>query len=115
MPNADVKITDLDADAQQQALIDFAKFYIRHFRSNDLEILSQYKVDYAMNDINHYLYVNHSFSPAELATGVLAYKREMFLEILKTVDLAYNTDGSLKGNTWSAWYHQEYAAIAPGI
>lgn len=108
-------ITDLDENAQQTALTDFAHFYIAHFKQNDLEILSQYRVDYSMNDINRYLFENRYFSPAELIAGVLKYKRPLFLNILKTVKVAYNANGSLKDTTWEGWYHQNYAQIEQGI
>lgn len=115
MADSELTITDLDDAAQQKALSDFAHFYLRHYRTNDLEILSDYKVDYAMNDINLYLYENQVFSPAELIARVLQYKRPLFLSILKTVALPYNANGTLKDNTWDDWYHQSYARIQQGI
>lgn len=114
LQNQDLTITDLDEHAQATALTDFVHFYLEHYRTNDLEILSQFKVDYAMNDINQYLYANRSFSPDELATGVLAYKQHMFVEILKTINLPFNENGSLKDNTWDGWYQQEFAKIPQG-
>ncbi|MDT6979283.1 hypothetical protein [Levilactobacillus zymae] len=115
MSDSVLTITDLDENAQQTALTDFAHFYIAHFKQNDLEILSQYRVDYSMNDINRYLFENRYFSPAELIAGVLKYKRPLFLNILKTVKVAYNANGSLKDTTWEGWYHQNYAQIEQGI
>lgn len=114
MQNEDLTITDLDENARQTALSDFAHFYIRHYRTNDLEILSQFKVDYAMNDINMYLYANKYFSPDELVAGVLANKSDLFLTILKTVNLAYNASGVLKDLTWDGWYKQQYVGIPEG-
>ncbi|WP_341779906.1 hypothetical protein [Levilactobacillus sp. HBUAS70063] len=114
MQNQDLTITDLDEHAQLTALTDFVHFYLEHYRTNDLEILSQFKVDYAMNDINMYLYANRNFSPDQLAAGVLAYKKNLFLEILKTINLPFNENGSLKEKTWDGWYQQEYAKIPEG-
>jgi len=110
----DLTITDLDEHAQTTALTDFVHFYLEHYRTNDLEILSQFKVDYAMNDINMYLYANRNFSPDQLAAGVLAYKKNLFVEILKTINLPFNENGALKENTWDGWYQQEYAKIPQG-
>src|SRR5699024_9110177 len=114
LQNQDLTITDLDEHAQLTALTDFVHFYLEHYRTNDLEILSQFKVDYAMNDINMYLYANRNFSPDQLAAGVLAYKKNLFLEILKTINLPFNENGSLKEKTWDGWYQQEYAKIPEG-
>lgn len=114
MQNPDLTITDLDENAQNAALTDFVHFYLRHYRTNDLEILANYQVDYAMNDINMYIFANQYFSPDQLAAGVLGNKRDLFLTILKTVDLPYTANGSLKDLTWDGWYAQEYAKIAEG-
>ena len=91
----DLTITDLDEHAQLTALTDFVHFYLEHYRTNDLEILSQFKVDYAMNDINMYLYANRNFSPDQLAAGVLAYKKGLFVEIMKTINLPFNENGKI--------------------
>ncbi|MCM6796511.1 hypothetical protein [Levilactobacillus brevis] len=114
MQDTELTITDLDEPAQQTALTDFAHFYLRHYRTNDLEIIAQYKVDYAMNDINMYLYANQYFQPQQLAADVLTNKRDLFLAILQTINLPYNTNGSLKDNSWDSWYQQQYAAIDEG-
>ncbi|MFC6261534.1 hypothetical protein [Levilactobacillus fujinensis] len=114
MQNQDLTINDLDEHAQQTALTDFTKFYLRHYKTNDLEILSQYKVDYAMNDINMYLYANNNFHPDELVAGVLALKHDLFVSILSTMDIAFNENGSLKDTTWEGWYQQEYAKVVDG-
>ncbi|MCF7522684.1 hypothetical protein L3X07_03550 [Levilactobacillus brevis] len=111
MQNPELTITDLDEAAQQTALTDFAHFYLRHYRTNDLEIIAQYKVDYAMNDINMYLYANQYFQPQQLAADVLINKRDLFLAILQTINLPYNANGSLKDNSWDSWYQQQYATI----
>ena len=114
MQNPELTITDLDEAAQQTALTDFAHFYLRHYRTNDLEIIAQYKVDYAMNDINMYLYANQYFQPQQLAADVLINKRDLFLAILQTINLPYNANGSLKDNSWYSWYQQQYATIDEG-
>jgi len=114
LQNQDLTINDLDEHAQQTALTDFIKFYLRHYKTNDLEILSQYKVDYAMNDINMYLYTNKNFHPDELVAGVLDLKRDLFISILSTMDIAFNENGSLKDTTWEGWYQQEYAKVVEG-
>ncbi|WP_203642218.1 hypothetical protein [Levilactobacillus andaensis] len=114
MQNQDLTINDLDEHAQQTALTDFVKFYLRHYKTNDLEILSQYKVDYAMNDINMYLYANKNFHPDELVAGVLGLKHDLFVSILSTMDIAFNENGSLKDTTWEGWYQQEYAKVVEG-
>lgn len=114
LQNPDLTINDLDENAQSTALTDFVHFYLRHYRTNDLEILASFKVDYAMNDINMYIYANLNFSPAQLAEGVLANKRDLFLTILKTVNLPYTASGALKDITWEGWYAQQYAGIAEG-
>ena len=108
-------ITDLDEGAQDTALTEFAHFYLRHYKTNDLEILSDFRVDYSMNDINTYLFENRFFSPDQLIAGVLRNKRQLFLNILKTVGIAYNADGSLKDTTWEYWYAQRYAQIKQGL
>lgn len=115
LQNPDLSITDLDEHTQSTALTDFVHFYIAHYRKNDLEILSQYKVDYVMNDVNQYLYANQSFSPEQLAAGVLQYKQSSFIEILKTIGLSFTDNGALKDNTWEGWYTQQYAKVQQGI
>jgi len=115
LADSDLTITDLAEGAQQTALSDFAHFYLRHYRTNDLEILSDFRVDYSMNDINTYLFANKNFSPDQLIAGVLKYKTPLFLNILKTIAIPYNENGSLKDNTWEGWYAQHYAQIKQGL
>ncbi|GEO68018.1 hypothetical protein [Levilactobacillus spicheri] len=115
MADSALTITDLDEGAQDTALTEFAHFYLKHYRTNDLEILSDYRVDYSMNDINTYLFENRFFSPEELIAGVLKYKRPLFMNILKTVGLPYNANGSLQDITWEGWYAQRYAQINQGL
>ncbi|RXI75696.1 hypothetical protein [Levilactobacillus suantsaii] len=115
MSDSELTITDLDESAQETALMDFVKFYVQHYKQNNLEILSQYKVDYAMNDINQYLFENRYFAPEQLVEAVLKTKRELFLTILKTLKLPYNANGALKDNTWDGWYRQSFAKIQQGI
>ena len=115
MADSTFTITDLEEDAQATALNDFVHFYLKHYRDNSLEILSDYRVDYAMNDINTYLFENRSFSPDQLIAGVLKNKRQLFLNILKTVDLPYTEKGTLKDVTWDGWYTQRYAQINQGL
>jgi len=67
-----------------------------------------------MNDINMYIYANRNFGPDQLAAGVLEYKKNLFVEILQTINLPFNENGSLKENTWDGWYQQEYAKIPQG-
>ncbi|HJE87245.1 MAG TPA: hypothetical protein K8U88_06620 [Levilactobacillus hammesii] len=115
MADSELTITDLDEGAQATALSDFAHFYLRHFKTNDLEILSDFRVDYSMNDINKYLFENRFFSPDQLITGVLKYKSPLFLSILKTIGMTFNANGSLKDTTWEGWYAQHYAQISQGL
>lgn len=115
MADSALTITDLDEGAQSAALTEFAHFYLKHYQQNDLEILSDYRVDYSMNDINTYLFENRFFSPDELIAGVLKSKSPLFLTILKTVNMPYNENGSLKDVTWEGWYAQRYAQIKQGL
>lgn len=66
-----VSFDKLDETVSNKAVEDFVDFYLRWFKKNDLEILAEYKIDYYLADINHYIFENESFTPEQMKKNYL--------------------------------------------
>lgn len=109
---ADVVTFDkLDDAATKKAVGDFIEFYLRWFKKNDLEILAEYKIDWYLADINHYIFENKSFTPEQMKNDLLEQRGKDLKHVISVINPEYYDDGSLKAESWDKWYHEKFEKV----
>lgn len=109
---ADVVTFDkLNDAATKKAVEDFIEFYLRWFKKNDLEILAEYKIDWYLADINHYVFENKSFTPEQMVDALLEQRGTDIKHVISVINLDYYDDGSLKDGSWDKWYQEKFEKV----
>lgn len=106
-----VKFDLLSDDANEQAVFDFINFYFDRFKLNNLEILADYKVDYYLNDINHFISENQSLTPNQLREELFRRCNSEINKVISVIDPEYFDTGNLVSGSWDEWYEQKFATI----
>ena len=101
----------LSDDSKKKAMSDFIDFYIPRLRKNNLEILSMYKIDYFLSDINHFIFENDAFTPEEMKDDLIKDCFAQLSNIISTVNPKYNEDGTLSSKSWDTWYQEKFNAV----
>ncbi|AEB74416.1 hypothetical protein [Lentilactobacillus buchneri] len=106
-----VSFDKLDETATNQAVEDFIDFYLRWFKKNDLEILAEYKIDYYLADINHYIFENKSFTPEQMRKDLLEQRGNDLKHVISVINPEYDENGSLKAGSWDQWYQAKFEKV----
>ncbi|GAA2967691.1 hypothetical protein [Lentilactobacillus parakefiri] len=106
-----ISFDKLDETATNKAVEDFIDFYLRWFKKNDLEILAEYKVDYYLADINHYIFENKSFTPEQMRKDLLEQRGKDLKHVISVINPAYDQNGSLKAGSWDQWYQEKFQKV----
>ncbi|MDN6597478.1 MAG: hypothetical protein L0K76_08005, partial [Lentilactobacillus parabuchneri] len=81
-----VSFDKLDETVSNKAVEDFVDFYLRWFKKNDLEILAEYKIDYYLADINHYIFENESFTPEQMKKELLEQRGQDLKHVISVIN-----------------------------
>lgn len=106
-----VSFDKLDETASNQAVEDFIDFYLRWFKKNDLEILAEYKIDYYLADINHYIFENKSFTPEQMKKDLLEQRGNDLKHVISVINPEYDENGSLQAGSWDQWYRAKFQKV----
>lgn len=106
-----VTIDKLNETATKKAIIDFVDFYLPRFKKNNLEILSMYKVDYYLADINHFIFENRSFTPEELREELYRECGSDLKRVISVINPDYYDNGNLVSGTWEEWYQKQFDKV----
>ncbi|EHL98552.1 hypothetical protein HMPREF9103_01446 [Lentilactobacillus parafarraginis F0439] len=106
-----VTIDQLNDSATTKAMNDFIEFYLPRLRKNNLEILSMYKVDYYLADINHFIFENRSFTPEELRDEVRKECGEDLKHVISVINPDYYDNGNLVAGSWETWYEKKFEKV----
>jgi len=106
-----VKFDSLSEDAIRQSMVSFIDFYLDRYLSNNLEILADYKVDYYLNDINHFIFQNQSLTPNQLREELFRRCYSEIRNVITVIDPEYFSNGNLVSGSWEGWYEQKFAKI----
>ncbi|GAB6092647.1 hypothetical protein [Furfurilactobacillus curtus] len=105
-------IDELDHSAQTTAVTDFAKFYIGLWQQSNLELISTYDHQHGyIDNINHELTLNQSFTPEERLTTSVNFNSDDYRQLLHEIGLRFYTNGHSE-IPWSGWYQQQFAQLA---
>jgi hypothetical protein len=107
-----VSIDQLDETTTTKAIKDFIDFYLPYLRKNDLEILSEYKVDYFLADINHFVFENQSFTPEQIREDLLKDRGQDIEHVISVINPEYQPDGNLVAGTWKKWYQAKFNKLS---
>ncbi|EHO53769.1 hypothetical protein HMPREF9104_00418 [Lentilactobacillus kisonensis F0435] len=107
-----VSFDKLDEAATKKATQDFINFYLRWLKKNDLEILAEYKVDYYLADINHYVFENKAFTPEQMRADLLADRGQDIRHVISVINPDYYSNGNLAAGSWDQWYEDKFKKIS---
>ncbi|WP_243674591.1 hypothetical protein [Lentilactobacillus kisonensis] len=96
----------------KKATQDFINFYLRWLKKNDLEILAEYKVDYYLADINHYVFENKAFTPEQMRADLLADRGQDIRHVISVINPDYYSNGNLAAGSWDQWYEDKFKKIS---
>ncbi|WDF82449.1 hypothetical protein PQ472_11230 [Lacticaseibacillus pabuli] len=104
MAESALSFEELSDDAKKTAVAEFARFYVRRYRTNGLDIFAQLdQTSGYIADINQYLFENTSLHSDELLAGALQMRSDNFAGLISDLDLTYDKQGHAKP-TLAEWY-----------
>ncbi|MTV82875.1 hypothetical protein [Secundilactobacillus folii] len=101
--------------AKERAVRDFIDFYLSKYATKSLEILTEYPIQYEIEQINHDINLNSNFGPEQLRDYLYTYDERLFSRIISALDQSFMENGVMSGETYDEWYQKKYDAIAPGL
>jgi predicted CopG family antitoxin len=107
-----VSIDKLDETATKKAIQDFIDFYLRWLKKNDLEILAEYKVDYYLADINHFVFENQAFTPEQMRADLYKDRGQDIKHVISVINPDYDAEGHLMAGSWDQWYEDKFKQIS---
>ncbi|BAP85056.1 hypothetical protein LOOC260_104930 [Paucilactobacillus hokkaidonensis JCM 18461] len=110
MNNELVKIDDLSLPLQQKAVQEFAKFYIRLFKHENLEIVANISSNFVV-DINDVINRNRHLNTEDLIERSSAASFKQYLKILEKIDQSYYDTGNVQ-ISWSDWEAEQQNKLA---
>ncbi|KRM74197.1 hypothetical protein FC82_GL000274 [Secundilactobacillus collinoides DSM 20515 = JCM 1123] len=110
-----VVFDELSDSAKQRAVTDFCNFYLKEYKGNNLEIITNFPIQYEVEQINHDIRENRSFKPEELRDFLLTNDNHLFGKVLAAFNLSFLENGALADKTYEAWYQEQYDQIQKGL
>ncbi|KIS03333.1 hypothetical protein [Paucilactobacillus wasatchensis] len=106
-----VKINDLNSQLQQKAVRDFARFYIRLFKHENLEIVANATAGHFLVDINAVIDRNRNIDLVELLAKSSTLSFNQYVQVLKKIDQGYFETGNAE-IPWDQWEKQQQSKLA---
>jgi hypothetical protein len=111
-----VLFDQLSESAKQRAVDDFCQFYLKEYRHGSLEILTEFPIQYEIEQINHDIQQNRSFHPARLQAFLVENDSQLFGNILNAINESFLENGAMANHhDYEDWYQEQYDAIKPGL
>lgn len=109
--DAQLSITQLNADLQKKAVEDFAKFYLPLFDVNNLEIMSNYDVANYMTDINEHLTYGRFMTKDQRLADTISFSFTDYVNLIDHLDQKYFESGN-PAVAWNEWYASHFMQIS---
>ncbi|WP_137597255.1 hypothetical protein [Paucilactobacillus kaifaensis] len=108
-----VKIDELDEELQHKAVRDFAKFYIKLFKHENLEIIANATNGHFLIDINDLIDRNRHIDLELLVEKSSTVSFTQYIKVLEKIDQNYFVTGNAQ-IPWNEWEtkQQEHLATA---
>ena len=96
--------------AQTVAEREFMAFYIRHFKRDDLEVLTELASDSQQAMINRVLRTNGFMTVEQLVTVSLPLTKDLFAALLAKAGMEFDELGNA-AQPWETWLAERHAAL----
>lgn len=106
-----VKIDTLDEKVQQKAVRDFAEFYIKRFKHENLEIIANATEGHFLIDINDLIDRNRHIDLELLIKKSSTVSFTQYIKVLEKINQNYFTTGNVQ-IPWSDWEAQQQNHLA---
>ncbi|MHA8137786.1 hypothetical protein ACYATM_01555 [Lactobacillaceae bacterium Scapto_B20] len=106
--------SELNEPAQQNAVKDFAIFYVHQYENNDMELIANYDRNGVVQDINRDLYINRFNLESTIISDSISERFNKYADLLKNLDQKYFDNGNSE-QSWEKWYQAKYAEIQRGL
>lgn len=102
---------ELTDAAHDNALETFAKYYVRQYKQDNLEIIDALAGDdEAVAMINQILEENNYLTVAKLAAMSISMVKSCYVKILNELSARFDADGE-PVKTWAEWMQSEHAKL----
>lgn len=105
---------ELSEQAKVTSIKSFSGFYVRCYRSQNMEILSQVPDQSMLWQINQEVYRNKFESVEHAARDTIIYCSHSYAKLLGELDMQYFANGSSE-ITWDEWYDKQFVAAPHGV
>lgn len=105
---------ELNDQAQVTSIKDFSRFYVKCYRGNNMELLSQVSDQSMLWQINEEAYRNKYEALEHAAKDTITYCNHSYKKLLSQLDMKYLANGSSEC-PWEEWYDKKYQSIPDGI
>lgn len=105
-----VAFQDLTPAAQTVAEREFMAFYIRHFKRDDLEVLTELASDSQQAMINRVLRTNGFMTVEQLVTVSLPLTKDFFAALLAKAGMEFDELGNA-AQPWETWLAERHVAL----
>ena len=111
MSEDNICLNELTDAAQDNALETFAKYYVRQYKQDNLEIIDALAGDdEAVAMINQILEENNYLTVAKLAAMSISMVKSCYVKILNELSARFDADGE-PVKTWDEWMQSEHAKL----
>ncbi|WP_203651261.1 hypothetical protein [Secundilactobacillus yichangensis] len=110
-----VLFDQLSDEAKTRSTRDFIDFYLRKYETNSLEILTDYPIQYEIEQINHDIELNSHFHPEQLRDYLYKNDGELFERIISSLDQSFMENGVMADQSYDEWYQEKYDEISKGL
>ncbi|BCQ31554.1 hypothetical protein [Limosilactobacillus fermentum] len=104
------QFNQLNDEAQTVAVMEFAPFYVVHFKHDDLEIIAALADDRLVAEINHVLGENRQGTIEHDTAVSLRMTVAAYRGVLAALDMTYDQRGHTT-TTWQQWYADKHAGL----
>ena len=105
-----VAFQDLMPAAQTVAEREFMAFYIRHFKRDDLEVLTELASDSQQAMINRVLRTNGFMTVEQLVTVSLPLTKDLFAALVAKAGMEFDELGNA-AQPWETWLAERHATL----
>lgn len=110
-----VLFDQLSDEAKTRATHDFIDFYLRKYANKSLEILTDYPIQYEIEQINHDIQQNSQFHPEQLREYLYQNDGELLQRIISSLDQPFMENGVMADQSYDEWYQKKYDEISKGL
>ncbi|WP_125571157.1 hypothetical protein [Lacticaseibacillus songhuajiangensis] len=111
MPENNLSFDQLNDQAKNNAVTDFGRFYVKHLRTDGLDVFAQLDHSGYIADINEYMMENTALHSDELLSSVIRQRRGNLEGLIQQMGLQFNDEGKAQPEL-EQWYLNEKSATA---